>query len=96
MPDIPHHVNIAPDFLRQLQADPDATVAAIIRYRRLGADEEAQLAALGLLLRRRLRLIRGLAVEGPARALLALGTAAWVERIEPDLPVHTTPTEVLS
>lgn len=89
-------MNIAPDFLRQLQADPDATVAAIIRYRRLGADEEAQLAALGLLLRRRLRLIRGLAVEGPARALLALSATDWVERLEPDLPVHTTSAEVLS
>jgi len=87
---------IASDFLHQLQAHPDAPVAAIIRYRHLGPAEEAQLAALGIVLRRRLRLIRGLAVEGPAHALLALSTAAWVERIEPDLPVHTTSAEVPS
>ncbi len=89
-------MTIVPDFLSQLQAHPDAPVAAIIRYRHLGPDEEAQLAALGLVLRRRLRLIRGLAVEGPAHALLALSTAAWIERIEPDSPVHTTSAEVPS
>lgn len=89
-------MNIAPDFLHQLQAHPDATVAAIIRYDDFGPAEEAQLAALGIVLRRRLRLIRGLAVEGPGRALLALSTAAWVKRIEPDLPVHTTSAEVPS
>ncbi len=82
-----------PVFLAALLADVDAQVAAIIRCDQLSPTVATATEAAGLAIVRTLRLIRGLAVVGRAGALLQLSSAAWVLRIEPDQPVHTTHRE---
>jgi len=76
-------------FLEVLRAAPDADIAAIVHCDRLEPDHEAEAEAAGLVIRRRLRFVRGLAVQGRAADLLGLASASWVVRIEPDQPVHT-------
>ncbi|NUQ37929.1 MAG: hypothetical protein HUU23_09070 [Caldilineales bacterium] len=80
---------LSPEFHAALAAQPDTTFSAILRYEEAPEDVDAQLAAAGLTLTRRLRLIRGLAVEGTGQNLLKLAAAAWVTRIEADQPIHT-------
>lgn len=81
-------------FEAALRGQPQSDFAAIVRCDRLDSAYVTAAEALGLRVVRRLRLIRGLAVEGQAAALLKLAEAPWVLRIEPDQPVHTTPPEV--
>lgn len=85
---------LSPAFDAALRDQPEALVAAIVRADRLDRAYVTEAEALGLTVNRQLRLIRGLAVEGQASALLKLAEAPWVLRIEPDQPVHTTATEV--
>jgi hypothetical protein len=84
---------LAPDFETGLRRHPRRIVAAIVRCDRLDPAYWPQAEALGLTVGRRLRLIRAIAVEGPAAALLELAAAPWVLGIEPDQPVHTTALE---
>ncbi len=76
-------------FLEALQAEPDADIAAIVRCDHLEPAHEVEAEAAGLVVRRRLRLVQGLAVQGRAVDLLSLASATWVVRIEPDQPVHS-------
>lgn len=80
----------SPAFESALRDRPQAEVAAIVRCDRLDPDHVAEAESLGLTVSRQLRLIRGLAVAGPAAALLELAAAPWALSIEPDQPVHTT------
>ncbi|NOX60811.1 MAG: hypothetical protein GXP42_02515 [Chloroflexi bacterium] len=80
---------LSPSFRQALEADPQARVSAIVRCKEWNNACQADLKSRGLTVRRRLRLIRGMAVEGRARELLQLAEAPWVLRIEPDQPVHT-------
>lgn len=84
----------APGFEASLRRQPRRIVAAIVRCDRLDPAYWPEAEALGLSVGRQLRLIRAIAVEGPAAALLKLAEITWVLGIEPDQPVHTTATEV--
>ncbi len=92
----PPSPKFSPVFEAALRSQPQTDFAAIVRCDRLDPDYVTEAEALGLKVVRRLRLIRGLAVEGPASALLELAEAPWVLRIETDQPVHTTAPEVSS
>lgn len=83
------NTKLSRSFLEALQAEPEADIAAIVRCDRLEPDYEAETEAAGLVIKRRLRLVHGLAVQGRAADLLGLASASWVVRIEPDQPVHT-------
>ncbi len=80
-----------PDYLIYLQTHTQETVAAIVRCERLDPVFDKELQQVGLHVHRRLRLIRGFAVEGRASHLLEIAKASWVLRIEPDQTVHTMP-----
>ncbi len=82
----------ATDWLDTLRALGRTPVDAIVRVddplvRRPAVEQH------GLEVRRVLRLVRGLAVHGPAEALVALANESWVVSIEPDHPVHTMTAE---
>ena len=76
-------------FRRQLERSESRTSDAIVRVSIPVEEARALLEARGVRVRRTLRLIQGLAVSAPGRTLLALAAEPWVQRIEPDLPVHT-------
>ncbi len=80
-----------PAYLIYLQDHPQETVAAILRCERLDPAFEQELLQAGLHVHRKLRLIRGYAVEGCAFHLIEIAGAPWVLRIEPDQTVHTMP-----
>lgn len=92
----PPSPKLTPAFEAALRSQLQTDVSAIVRCDRLDPAYVTAAEALGLKVVRRLRLIRGLAVEGPASALLKLAEAPWVLRIEPDQPVHITAPEVPS
>lgn len=83
----------AKEWLAELRALGDKPVDAIVR---VAGDPETRVADVkrcGLDVRRTLRLVRGLAVHGPASALCRLAEEPWVLSVEPDLPVRTLSQE---
>ncbi|MCO6451028.1 MAG: hypothetical protein J5I90_09615 [Caldilineales bacterium] len=84
---------LSSDFRKAIEANPQSATAAIVRFDRLDEDCELTVTDLGLTVSRRLRLVRGLAVQGQGGALLKLAKSPRVVRIEPDQPVKTMHSE---
>ncbi len=61
---------------------------AIVRVSIPLSEARERLLARGITVRRELKLIRGLAVSAPARALRDLQEEAWITSVEPDREVH--------
>jgi len=80
---------IDPELRRRLQAKPDAHIHAIIRTQRDPAQAAISAGQRGVTVRRQFTLVPGLAVTGPASALLSLLDEPWVASIEEDREVHT-------
>ncbi len=78
---------IDPELQHQLDADPEACLEAIVVAS--GSLDEL-LASLpdGVVVRHRYRLLRGLAITAPARALRRLAELPTVGSIEPERSVH--------
>ena len=70
------------------QADPQATVAAIVRTAEAAEAHRAEVEATGLTVQRVFRLVPGLAVEGKVTDVLALADRLWVRSISLDREVH--------
>ena len=76
--------------LRQkLAADPEQSVALIVRTDGDATPHRPRLAELGLQVGHQFRLVPGVSVTGPARAALSLLDEEWVIKIEEDRPVTT-------
>ena len=75
-------------YLKVLQANPDETVAVIIRTAQDEAVDQAKISALGMEVTRKFSLISAVAATGPASAVIALANESWVAGIEPDKPVQ--------
>jgi hypothetical protein len=75
--------------LRQLRDQP---VRLIVRTVGNPQDHLAELEQQGLQVQRVFRLIRAVAVKGPASAALRLMSHNWVKGIEEDGEVHTQPS----
>ena len=71
-----------------LRAQPDAEVHAIVRTTSPPPDDPAEWQQRGLRLRHTFTLMPGVAVSGPARAVLKLLDEPWVVRVEPDREVR--------
>ena len=70
------------------QADPQATVAAIVRTAEAVEAHRTEVEAAGLAVQRVFRLAPGLAVEGKVTDVLALADRPWVRSISLDREVH--------
>ncbi|MCK4298205.1 MAG: hypothetical protein KAX80_01665 [Planctomycetes bacterium] len=70
------------------QANPQATVAAIVRTAEAAEAHRAEVEATGLAVQRVFRLVPGLAVEGKVTDVLALADRPWVRSISLDREVH--------
>jgi len=76
--------------LRQkLAADPERSVALIIRTDGDPAPHLQRLAELGLKVEHQFRLVPGVSVTGRAAAALLLLDETWILKIEEDRPVTT-------
>jgi len=76
--------------LRQnLAADPERSVALIIRTAGDPTPHLPRLAALGLQVGHRFKLVPGVSVAGRAAAALSLLDEEWIVKIEEDRPVKT-------
>ncbi len=69
-------------------AGRDEQVHAIVRVTIPLNEARKRLQQRGITVRRELKLIRGLAVTAPSRALRALEEEPWVTSVEPDREVH--------
>jgi hypothetical protein len=74
---------------QKLAAEPDQSVALIVRTAGDPQPHLQRLAELGLDVRRRFKMLPGVAVTGSANAALKLLGEGWVTKIEEDRPVHT-------
>jgi hypothetical protein len=76
--------------LRQnLAADPERSVALIIRTAGDPTPHLPRLAELGLQVGHQFKLVPGVSVAGRAAAALSLLDETWIVRIEEDRPVKT-------
>jgi len=73
------------------QADPQATVSAIVRTVEAAEGYRTEVEAAGLAVRRVFRLLPGLAVEGKVADVLALADRPWVKSVSLDREVHAMP-----
>jgi hypothetical protein len=74
---------------RNLAADPERSVALIIRTAGDPTPHLPRLAELGLQVSHQFRLVPGVSVAGRARAALSLLDEEWIIKIEEDRPVKT-------
>lgn len=79
---------IDPALIALRQADPQATVAAIVRTEGAAEAHRAEVEGSGLTVRRVFRLLPGLAVEGQVAAVIALADRPWVKSVSLDREVH--------
>jgi len=70
------------------QADPQATVVAIVRTEGAAEAHRVAVEGRGLTVRRVFRLLPGLAVEGKVAAVLDLADHPWVKSVSLDREVH--------
>ena len=82
-------VKMASALKEKLERDPRAIANVIVMVQGESSAYASQVSALGLTIKRSFTLIPGLAVSGPASAILALANESWVKSIEEDKPVHT-------
>ena len=80
---------ISSDLREEFERDPNAIANVIVMVQNEAATYVGQMSAMGLSVRRTFTLIRGLALSGPASAVLSLAAQPWVVSIEEDKPVHT-------
>ncbi len=76
-------------FIRKLRCRRRARVRLIIRTTDNPNDHLDEIRQAGLEVRRTLRLVRAVAVEGPADAALKLLGRPWVHSLEEDAQVQT-------
>jgi hypothetical protein len=76
-------------FLQQLQADPQQSVKIIIRTKTDPKAHTDRVAAMGLTVTHTTSLVKSIAANGPASAVMALASEDWIESIEPDQEVRT-------
>lgn len=88
MPPISSTEKIDPALTALHEADPQATVAAIVRTAAAADTYRAEIEAAGLIVRRVFRLLPGLAVEGQVAAVIALADRPWVRSVSLDREVH--------
>ena len=74
---------------QQLAADPEQSVALIVRTDGDSTPHLSRLAELGLQVGHQFRLVPGVSVTGSAGAALLLLEEKWVIKIEEDRPVTT-------
>ena len=74
---------------RNLAADPERSVALIIRTAGDPTPHLPRLVELGLQVSHQFRLVPGVSVAGRAAAALSLLDEAWIVKIEEDRPVKT-------
>ena len=74
---------------QKLAADPEQSVALIVRTDGDPTPHRSRLAVLGLQVGHQFRLVPGVSVTGPAAAALSLLDEEWVIKIEEDRPVTT-------
>jgi hypothetical protein len=74
---------------QKLAADPEQSVALIVRTDGDSTPHLSRLAELGLKVGHQFRLVPGVSVTGSAGAALLLLEENWVIRIEADRPVTT-------
>ncbi len=74
---------------RNLAADPERSVALIIRTAGDPTPHLPRLATLGLKVGHQFRLVPGVSVSGRAGAALSLLNEDWITKIEEDRPVKT-------
>jgi len=74
---------------QKLAADPDQSVALIVRTEGDPTPYLSRLAELGLQVGHQFRLVPGVSVTGQAAAALSLLDETWVVKIEEDRPVTT-------
>lgn len=74
---------------QKLAADPEQSVALIVRTRGDPTPHLSSLAELGLQVRHQFKLLPGVSVTGSAGAALSLLDKDWVAKIEEDRPVTT-------
>jgi len=78
-----------PEFERELKAEPIARVRVIVRTREDPRQMAEEVVKRGLVVTHTYSLIRAIAAEGLASAVLQLAAEPWVEKIEPDREVRT-------
>ena len=74
---------------RRLAADPEQSVALIVRTDGDPTPHLSRVAELGLQVGHQFRLVPGVSVTGSARSALLLLEEKWVIKIEADQPVTT-------
>ncbi|MCD6289978.1 MAG: hypothetical protein J7M34_05690 [Anaerolineae bacterium] len=84
---------IRPELQRWLDTAPQASVRVIVRVTEDPQSCRPAIESMGLNIHRVFQLVPGLAVEGPATAVLALADQPWVTSIEIDRAVHPMPKE---
>jgi hypothetical protein len=77
------------EFKTELESNPVARVRVIVRTRGDPRQLAGQIIGHGLAVRHTYSLIRAVAAEGLASAVLKLADEPWVEKIEPDREVRT-------
>ncbi len=80
---------MAGDLKDKLERDPSALVNVIVQTQGESAAYVDSAKTRGLTVRRAFTLIHGLALTGPASAVLALAKEPWVVSVEEDRQVHT-------
>jgi hypothetical protein len=86
-PDARNH-KIDPALIALWQADPQASVAVIVRTVGAAETHRPEVEGIGLIVRRVFRLLPGLAVEGKVTRVLTLADHPWVKSVSLDREVH--------
>jgi hypothetical protein len=89
LPPDPATHKITQPLLARCQADPQASVDALVRTIDAAAPHRSEVEASGLVVRRVIHLVPTLAVRGRAADVVALAERAWVRSITLDGEVHT-------
>ena len=85
--------SVSPELQRWLEAAPQSSVRVIVHVAGNPQSRRSAIEDMGLRVHRVFQLVPGLAVEGPAAAVLALAGQPWVTSIEVDRAVHPMPKE---
>ncbi|GAB4536922.1 MAG: hypothetical protein Kow0063_23000 [Anaerolineae bacterium] len=79
------------ELYQKLAADPEQSVALIVRTRGDPTPYLSRLAELGMQVGHQFRLVPGVSVTGQGASALLLLDEEWVVKIEEDRPVKTMP-----
>jgi hypothetical protein len=87
-------VRIDKELHQKLAADPQLSVALIVRTDGDPGPHLSRLAKMGLQVGHQFRLVPGVSVTGRAGAALLLLEEEWVLKVEEDRPVTTMPSNM--